>query len=64
MNSLIRLKCLNDDRITYWVNPLHIIKVWAEGDGITRLELSNGKIIYPDVAPETVAEYVWEVSRK
>ena len=62
MTSLIRLRSRTDERITYWVNPMHIVKVWSENDGITRLELSDGKIIYPDVTPDTIADYVWEVT--
>ena len=58
MSSLISMKSRNDSRITYFVNPAHIIMTWSEGDGITRIKLSDSTIIYPDVTPEIVAERV------
>ena len=42
--------------VTYWVNSEHIVMVWKDKDGITRLELSNGKINYPNETPEEIAD--------
>lgn len=59
---MAKLICITNQihKVPQWVNPDHIVLAWEE-DGLTRLELSNGKIIYPAESPAEIADLMRRV---
>jgi len=42
--------------IMMFLNPAQIVSVWTEEDGLTRVKLSTGDIVYPTESAEVVAD--------
>ena len=47
----------------YEINSAHIVMVWTENDGKTRLKLSDGSIIFPREDMAEITDYIRRMSK-